>query len=207
MPRDYKNKSYIYHLTALSNMNSIFRYGLVPRSMLRQNMLCDDVADPEIISYREEHHITNYVPFHFYMGTPFAWRVQTNNPNTHFIYIAIKRTYAQENNFMIIPMHPMSEDQKFAPNILDYDSGMEKIEWDIMNDRNYSIAHNKNVCMAECISSSIIPIQFLIRSHQVIFFTKYDNDKEYLRHIYKSIHPEATFSPYIISDIKNFNEG
>lgn len=59
-----KEGKFIYHLTSIRNIESIFENGLWPRDRLNVDSIAD-VADPEIIKYRVEHGITNYVPFHF----------------------------------------------------------------------------------------------------------------------------------------------
>lgn len=50
-----KNKKLLYHLTKANNMESIINYGLLPRGyLIEHNMFFGDVADPQIISKREE---------------------------------------------------------------------------------------------------------------------------------------------------------
>ncbi|WP_251424850.1 DarT ssDNA thymidine ADP-ribosyltransferase family protein [Veillonella agrestimuris] len=64
---DIKNNKCIWHLTALSNLESIIQYGLLSRASLEQKNLCsfEDIADPEIIQKRKELGLHDCVPFHF----------------------------------------------------------------------------------------------------------------------------------------------
>ena len=41
--------------------------------------------------------------------------------------------------------------------LLDYQTGFEAIEWEVMNTRDYHNAHCKSVCMAECLSPAPVP--------------------------------------------------
>lgn len=63
-----RDNYYIYHLTAFENMRSILLYGLLPRKQLPENAFTD-VADPQIMAYRKENYLDEYVPFHF-LGIP-----------------------------------------------------------------------------------------------------------------------------------------
>ncbi|MFD2114810.1 DarT ssDNA thymidine ADP-ribosyltransferase family protein [Paenibacillus yanchengensis] len=142
-----RDQKLIYHLTSIQNFESILQNGLLPRNQLDGFV---DIADAEIIEFREEHDITNYVPFHFFSKNPFDGRVQIDNPDDEFIYICLKRSYAKDNDFLIIPQHPISmeEFEMYA-----YDDGFELIDWVTMDKRDYGDATCKNVCMAECVSS------------------------------------------------------
>lgn len=202
MTHDYKNTKYIYHLTSMDNMESIFRIGLVPRILASCN---DDIADQDIIDYRTTHNITSYIPFHFYAGTPFAGAVQKKFSNKQFVYIALMRVDARHNKFKILPYHPMSGYQKlFKPTILEYDEGIETIEWELMNNRDYTDTHAHSVCMAECLSPVNIPIVNLIEGKRVIFFTKNNDDNETLINIYRQVYPNNSFLPYVIINEKIF---
>ena len=155
--RDYKNGKLIYHLTSLSNLDSILDDGLLPR-----NQLWDftDVADSEIIECRREYSLDSYVPFHFFPMNPFDVRVQKANKGETFIIIALKRSYARSEGFKILTQHPLSLEEI---KLYDYDEGVEQIDWDLMNERDYSNHFCKQVCMAEClIDRSIDPSEFSI---------------------------------------------
>ncbi|MBR3771618.1 MAG: DUF4433 domain-containing protein [Clostridium sp.] len=57
------------HLTGIENIENIIREGLLSRSsLLSRNQIFEDVADPEIIRFRREHGLNDYVPFHFFLG-------------------------------------------------------------------------------------------------------------------------------------------
>lgn len=150
-----RDRKTLYHLTKLDNLDNILEYGLMSRKLLIENGLYfEDVADLEIISFRRKMNLEQYVPFHFYPYTPFDWVVQNNNPDSEFIYICIPKEIAQYNNFNIIPMHPLSMNP-FC--IYDYNKGIEIIDWDLMDKRDYNNPECKSVCMAECITNLIVP--------------------------------------------------
>lgn len=66
----------LYHLTHISNVSSILKYGLASRNKIMNSSLRNqfvDIADQKIIRSREEHnnHLLDYVLFHFYAKNPF----------------------------------------------------------------------------------------------------------------------------------------
>ena len=80
-----RDKKLLYHLTKVSNMQSIINYGLLPRGyLLEHNMLFGDVADPNIISKRDELQLNKYIPFHFHPYSAFD--------------VAVKKTYSTDRN-------------------------------------------------------------------------------------------------------------
>lgn len=148
----------IYHLTAIDNFESIVKNGLLPRNKIKPNI---DVADNEILAGRDKYNLLDYVPFHFFINTPFDGAVKKKYKNTDFIYICIKREVAKRNNFKIIPCHPLSNKLTNYDNILfDYDKGFDLIEWGIIDgdNRDYNNQDIKNACMAECLYYGKIPI-------------------------------------------------
>lgn len=150
-----RDRKTLYHLTKLDNLDNILEYGLISRKLLMDNGLdFEDVADSKIINFRSEMNLEHYVPFHFYPHTPFDWIVQNNNPDSDFIYICISKEIAEYNNFNIIPMHPLSMNPF---HIYGYNEGIEAINWDLMNKRDYNDPECKSVCMAECITNLIVP--------------------------------------------------
>lgn len=126
----------IYHLTAIENMYSIFQMGLLSRDCLSEKF--SDVADPEIIAFRQAKGMLRYVPFHFFEPTPFAGAVEIEHPATSFVYIAIYRTFAQANDFKVLPIHPLSGSLHDELEVFPYAEGMEKIDWEAMEKRNYN---------------------------------------------------------------------
>jgi len=172
-----KNKKLLYHLAALKNMESILKDGLKPRSLLSS---FKDVAEQDIINFRNQNGISDCIPFHFFKGTPFAGAVQKRYPEEEFVYITIHRNIARKYNFKIIPMHPihMNPFQLF-----DFNEGMEEINWDLMDKRDYSIYECKEVCMAECIAPyKKVSVKFF---HSII--VKSNQTKIYLENLYKDI--------------------
>ena len=159
----------LYHLTDINNLPSIFANGLRPRSQL-QNF--SDVADPQIIASRQQFKLENYVPFHFFARNPFDGAVQLNNKSKKFALIAVQRSVACQNNWSIIPQHPLASQ---TIQLFDYQSGMDVIEWDVMDQRDYHDDRCKSVCMAECLSPTIVPV-----SSFFAIYVKSESDKAIL---------------------------
>lgn len=156
-----KRGKLIYHLTEINNLTTILQTGLLSRqAMINRKMRFIDVANHEIIQFREEHGLNNYVPFHWFVKNPFDGQVQKDHPEKRFAYICVKRELARTNGYKVLPMHPMMLDP-FV--IYDYDEGFDLIEWNIIDDRSnrdYRNTHIKGVCMAECIASEQVMPQY-----------------------------------------------
>ncbi|VVN00326.1 hypothetical protein PS684_02661 [Pseudomonas fluorescens] len=140
----------LYHLTSVENLEGIFRDGLKPRADLTDFA---DVADGEILKKRKILKLDSFVPFHWFAKNPFDGRVQADNPEKKFVLICVYRSFAQKNNWKIVPQHPLAGDEI---ELLEYDEGFEAIDWDLMNTRDYSNSECKNVCMAECLSPGVV---------------------------------------------------
>lgn len=149
---DIRAGKLIYHLTDINNMEAIFAEGLKPRSLLKQ---FSDVADADIIKSRRTLQLEQCVPFHFFAKNPFDGRVHRDNPDKKFVLITVLRSHAQTNNWHIIPRHPLS-----GANItlLDYENGINTIDWKTMNLRQYDNDECKRICMAECLSPRTVPV-------------------------------------------------
>jgi len=141
-----KDGKLIYHLTSLDNLESIFMNGLLSREDVKDFI---DVADKEIIEHRKEKKLNNLVPFHFFAGNPFDGKVQLKHPDKKYVFITLERIYAKKNGFKILPKHPLALDDCL---LMDYDPGLEKIDWEKMRERDYSDRECKETCMAECLS-------------------------------------------------------
>lgn len=155
MPRKIKDGRLIYHLTALENLPSILEHGLKSRSALSRTNF-EDIADHEIIISRRQTGLEDLIPFHFFSKTPFDYAVQYNHRELPFVLITVKRDYASKNNWRIIPSHPLSGQ---APNIMDYKSGFDAINWDLMESEHHRYDTDqeyKQTCMAECLSESTV---------------------------------------------------
>lgn len=183
----------IYHITALENIESILLNGLKSRATLNEPFV--DVANQEIIDFRDRNDISKYIPFHFFMGSPFAGNIQKENPSTEFIYIAIRRDVAQKNNFKIIPTHPIHMEPL---QILDYSAGLEAINWELMELRDYSIHECKEVCMAECIA----PYSRIGHKSFQSIFVKSDITKALIIDTYKRLYNTTNNPPFHV----NMNE-
>jgi hypothetical protein len=152
---DIKDQKLLYHLTRISNIDGILAGGLKPRAELVD---FEDIADGEIIANRKHLSLEKYVPFHWFAGNPFDGRVQGDRPGEPFVLITVKRILAANRNWKVIPRHPLA-----ASNIelMDYAEGFSAIDWEAMNRRDYHDPHSKSVCMAECLSPTmIIPSEF-----------------------------------------------
>lgn len=150
-----ENGKLLYHLTKLSNLDSIIKEGLVSRRILEsRHMVFGDVADPQIMSKRKEFRLDCYVPFHFHPYSSFDVAVK-NTHSDEFIYICIMRTFAKGKGFLILPKHPLSIDEV---KLYSFDEGMEKIDWNAMESSSTTSDHCKNVRMAECLTDETIPV-------------------------------------------------
>lgn len=149
----YKDQVFIYHLTAIRNLESILENGLLSRKRIQKKKLnyCD-VANPEIIEKRMGSNLENFVPFHWRSKTPFAGDVMKRNKDTDFCYILIRRTVAKDNDFKVVPTHPLHG----VPEVLDYITGFNKINWDLMDTKAYSNEECKETSMAECLAPKVV---------------------------------------------------
>lgn len=155
---DIKNKKLLYHLTHYSNLENIINNGLLSRNLCK-SLLKVDVADYNILSKRKENRLDDYIPFHFYPNTSFDVAVRSKYNPEDFVYITVSRKFAEENNFKIIPSHPLSGTYE----IFDYQEGFSKIDWEMMEELMDNIEENKKkyakmVKMAECISEKSISV-------------------------------------------------
>lgn len=151
MGRRIRDKQLLYHLTSLDNLGKILRRGLLPRGQLCK---FDDVASQEIIDFRRDAGLNDYVPFHFFSKNPFDGRVQKDYPEKIFIYICVNRTYARNHDFKILTMHPIALGPDFV--LHNYDEGMNCIDWDTMEKTDYHNDYCRHVCMAECLCDHAI---------------------------------------------------
>ena len=151
-----KSGKLLYHLTELKNLESIIRFGLVPRKVLLENTVTfEDIANPEIIVKRERLGLDEYIPFHFHPYTAFDLAVKKQHANDEMMYICIRRELARKNNFKVLPKHPLSlEDCQ----LYDYEEGFKRIDWDTMAKVGLTDPDSKQTKMAECLSAKVIPV-------------------------------------------------
>lgn len=150
-----KEQKLLYHLTSIENLDGIFKDGLKPRADLRDFM---DVADREILKKRQALRLDRYVPFHWFAANPFDGCVQINSPTSTFVQVAVYRSLARRNAWKIVPRHPLAHDEI---QLLDYDQGIDAIQWEVMNLRDYQDPDCKSVCMAECLApGTVSPTDF-----------------------------------------------
>ncbi|GAA0753545.1 DarT ssDNA thymidine ADP-ribosyltransferase family protein [Clostridium sartagoforme] len=155
--KDTKKGKLIYHLTKLSNLDSILENGLLPRkTIIEEKMAFGDVANHEIISKRTELGLDIYTPFHFHPYSSFDVAVKNTYENEDFIYICISRSDAEYNNFKILPRHPLNMEEC---KLMDYAEGFEAIDWDTMHSKGRDDDYAKKVKMAECLTELTVPVE------------------------------------------------
>lgn len=147
---NYKNGKLLYHLTDIENLESILAGGIKPRSELAD---FNDIADSDILEKRKKLKLEDQVPFHFFGGGPFDGGVQLANKDSQFVLLAVTRAHAKANNWNVIPKHPLADEDV---ELMDYDEGLDVIDWAKMNERDYTEQESKNACMAECLSPNTV---------------------------------------------------
>ena len=147
-----RDQQFLYHLTSTENVPSIIQRGLLPRALLNGEFA--DIADPEIIEGRRNDALEQFVPFHWFAKNPFDGRVHYDRPDEDFVLIAVNRAHARQSNWHVIPRHPLANG---GFELLDYERGIEAIDWDMMERRDYHDPCCKHVCMAECLSPGPVP--------------------------------------------------
>lgn len=186
-----KQGKLIYHLTKLSNLDSILEYGLLPRkTIIEEKVAFSDVANHEIISKRTELGLDIYTPFHFHPHSSFDIAVKNTYVNEVFIYICISRSDAEYNEFKILPRHPLNMEEC---KLMDYKEGFESIDWDTMQSKGREDDYAKKVKMAECLTELIVPAN--------IFKCIYVKDEETKKIVEKKLkdHGITEKPPYVDS--------
>ncbi|QKY70259.1 DarT ssDNA thymidine ADP-ribosyltransferase family protein [Lentibacillus sp. CBA3610] len=184
-----KEKKLLYHLTKLSNIDSIIEKGLTPRKLIKNHeILFQDVADPDIISKRTVLDLQEFVPFHFHPYSAFDTAVKSKYSEEEFVYICIHREKARYNKFKILLKHPLTTEQ---PKLYDYDEGFELIDWDTMHTMGNETDYKKHVKMAECLTSKVIPAK-----HFQCIYVKNDNTKQLVEEKLQ-VHKISARPPYV----------
>ena len=151
-----KNQNLLYHLTKLSNLESIIEHGMLPRrKVIEQRLQFGDIADAQIISKRQELGLDIYTPFHFHPYSAFDVAVKHTYRNDDMIYLCITRRKAQLDNYKILPKHPLSVSEC---QLYNYDEGFERIDWETLQEKNRLDGYAKQVKMAECLTEKTIYI-------------------------------------------------
>lgn len=151
-----KNGKWLYHLTSIDNLDSIIKNGLVSRKklkMLKSDFV--DIADQSIMEKRVGFNLDDYIPFHFHPYSAFDVFVKNNNPKKEFIYITIRREFAEEKGFKVIPKHPLTNEFK----VYDYLEGLKRIDWFKMEMEQPYNEDVKLTKMAECLANQKITIE------------------------------------------------
>lgn len=193
-----REKKLLYHLTKVSNMEAIINYGLLPRRyLLEQDMVFGDVADPQIITKREELDLDKYTPFHFHPYSAFDVAVKNTYSTEKFVYICIKRALAEFNNFKILIKHPLSQQECI---LYDYADGINNIDWDTMEKAGTTDEYSRNVKMAECLTDKCIPAD--------LFQCVYVPDEETKQYIEKLFQNKGITEqpPYVNIQLKWFEK-
>jgi len=150
----------LYHITHINNFPSILKYGLMSRQALREEEYpFIDIASPDILSKRENYReaLSQYVLFHFFPKNPFDGAVCRQYGSENMVMITIRRSAHKNNDFFIIPSHPLDSDE---PDIYSYDEGFSLIKWEMLDmesGRNYHNSEIRKACMAECVMKYVIP--------------------------------------------------
>lgn len=153
-----KTKTLIYHLTQVDNFESIVQSGLLSRrTIMEKKMKFSNVADMDIISKRTKLGLDCYVPFHFHPYSAFDVAVKNTYDAQRMMYMCIKRTFARQKGFKILPKHPLSGAECV---LYDYDEGFNLIDWDTLTTKNINTEYAKEVKMAECLINRCIPISW-----------------------------------------------
>ena len=147
MAKSPKEGKLLYHLTRIDNIPSILEKGLQPRANLDAGDF-KDTADPDIIEERKAYKddLSEYVPFHFFVKNPYDGAVCKKEGSENMAIIAISRPGDCSDGYYIVPNHPLSGD----PDLLPYQEGIEKVQWDLLENRDYSDPKVKQACLAEC---------------------------------------------------------
>lgn len=152
-----KNGKLLYHLTDIGNLENILKEGLLSRNRLVGDIRFNDIADKQIISKRNSMGLGDYIPFHFHPYSSFDVAVKNIYSEKEFIYICITRKLAIYNNFKVLPNHPLSNGDVSEYNLLEYDEGFKKIDWQAMDTLGTEDKYIKQVKMAECLTQLTIP--------------------------------------------------
>ncbi|WP_019377557.1 DarT ssDNA thymidine ADP-ribosyltransferase family protein [Virgibacillus halodenitrificans] len=153
---DVKTKKLLYHLTRLSNLDSILEHGLVSRKLVKdKSVRFFDVADQEIITKRTELGLDEYTPFHFHPYSSFDVAVKSTFADEEFIYICILREVAKHNKFKVLPRHPLNNEETYQ--LYEYEEGFKTIDWDTMHTLGTEERYTKSVKMAECLTNLRVP--------------------------------------------------
>lgn len=181
-----KDGKLLYHLTQLSNLDSILKYGLISRkSVMGNEGQFFDVADGEIITKRTKLGLDEYTPFHFHPYSSFDVAVKNKYRDKEFIYICITREVAKHNSFKILPRHPLSVDENHE--LLNYTEGFEAIDWDTMHTLGTEDRYTKSVKMAECLTDLIVPANLFqsiyVKSEETMEIVKSKLDSNGIKNI------------------------
>ena len=154
-----KEGKYLYHLTKLSNLDSILQYGLLSRrQILGRRIGFDDVADQKIIDKRTKLGLDEFTPFHFHPYSAFDAAVKHTYDAQEMIYICIERELAKNNNFLILPKHPLSEKEC---EMYEYEEGIQRIDWETLMEVGRKDNYAREVKMAECFTNSVVPPEWI----------------------------------------------
>ncbi len=173
MSTPVKDGKLLYHLTSIDNLEGIFKNGLLPRSNLNKNF--DDIANQDIIDKRNEFKINDYVPFHLFCKNPFDGAVQKKYKNKSFVYITVRRSLALKLDAKVLPKHPLAMNSLV---IYNYKEGMNKINWDLLEERNFLDEDCKQTCLCEV----IFPCKILSNNIFSIA-TKTNKDTEFVKNL------------------------
>lgn len=177
----------LYHISPLSNLQGIVRHGLLSRNdLMARGLVFDDVADPAILAKRERFRLEAYVPFHFFPRNPFDYAVCRTKPDEPMALFAVQRARAQQSGWLIIPKHPLADDAHGPGEPLPWSQGNQAIDWHLLDqeDRDYTDRECKVACMAEALSPTPVPLDFM-----TLIYVKCHSDAERARGFIRSQWP------------------
>lgn len=185
-----KDGKLLYHLTPIKNLESILRNGLKSRSSLeKENFI--DTANSDIIDKRKQMKLTNYIPFHFMSNGPYDGSVRKTYPDEDFAYICVYRDIIKDNCKIIVG-HPLNSSvldnvtlnnliknnsvDKNLDKLYDWNEGFDKINWKLMDEKDYKDRSCKQMCMSEALYLGTITYENIqciwVPSDQVSKFEK-----------------------------------
>ena len=156
-PMGIRDGKLLYHLTAIDNLPGIVQHGLLSRRSCQQQQIgFADVADPEILRNRGAFDLDSMVPFHFFSKNPFDYAVARRNPSRPLMLLTVRRQYARTAGWLIVPAHPLAGGGQ--PELLPWDAGVARIDWNLIERRDYDDNACKQACMAEALSPVPVPL-------------------------------------------------
>lgn len=147
---------YIYHMTHISNLNSILKYGLFSHSNSYKKY---DISDNEVNDRRSRREplygkpIHEYVPFYFNPKNAMLYR--RKNIQNDIVILKVKRDLIVQKDSLFTDGNAASNGTKFLKDIAKLDS----LAWDCINDTNWcSHVDGRRTRMAEVLVPNFVSV-------------------------------------------------